>query len=252
MKQADRIRLFVKEEYVQPARVSGVTEIVVRAGDVHKEMGLANALPAVCAAVGSSKFETFAGVRAVAKDGPANGSNVFFRFEILPSAGSAPLLETPVVPALPPSPKGPPDAPIDLRGSLVLVSCVKSKLAHPAPARVLYTSAWFTKVRDLLRDSGARWFILSALYGLVDPDDEIQPYDYTLNRLGVAERRAWASNVINALKEQLGEERRIVLFAGLRYREFLIGPLTDLGLMVEAPMEGLRQGEQLAWLRDEE
>jgi hypothetical protein len=38
------------------------------------------------------------------------------------------------------------------------------------------------------------------------------------------------------------------MFAGERYREFLIEPLQQRGLEVEIPMEGLRQGEQLEWL----
>ena len=85
---------------------------------------------------------------------------------------------------------------LDLGGAVVLVSCVKSKRPHPSPARLLYTSAWFQKARTPVQASGARWFVLSSRYGLVAPDTEIAPYDYTLNTLGVAERRAWASAVL--------------------------------------------------------
>jgi hypothetical protein len=62
---------------------------------------------------------------------------------------------------------------VDLAGALVLVSCVKSKLPHPAPARSLYTSAWFQKARDIVERSGARWFVLSSRYGLESPDTTI-------------------------------------------------------------------------------
>ena len=41
--------------------------------------------------------------------------------------------------------------------------------------------------------------ILSALYGLVEPDAEIPPYDYTLNKLGLSERKAWAAKVLDQL-----------------------------------------------------
>jgi uncharacterized protein DUF6884 len=68
------------------------------------------------------------------------------------------------------------------------VSCVKSKRPGRSPARLLYTSAWFQKVRDIVEASGARWFILSARYGLVAPDAEIEPYERTLNSMGVADR----------------------------------------------------------------
>lgn len=139
---------------------------------------------------------------------------------------------------------------VDLRKSLVLVSCVKSKRPHAAPARELYTSAWFTKARDLVETSGARWFVLSSFYHLVSPETVIEPYDYTLNTLGVRERKAWAKQVLEQLEPKLDGTLRIVMFAGQRYREFLMQPLERLGITVEVPMQHKRRGEQLAWLTD--
>lgn len=106
MIQANRIRQFTLDHYVAPARAEGRAEIIIRAGDVHQAMGLTNAMPAVCSAIGSKKIDEFAGVTRSALTGAANGY------------GSA----------------------------VVLVSCVKSKLSHSAPPRALYTSAWFRKV----------------------------------------------------------------------------------------------------------
>jgi cytolysin (calcineurin-like family phosphatase) len=113
---------------------------------------------------------------------------------------------------------------------------------------LLYTSAWFQKVRDIVEASGARWFILSARYGLVAPNAEIEPYERTLNTLGVAERRAWASAVLDKLLPELTGENRVVMFAGDRYREFLVVPLRSQGIKVEVPMANLAFGQQLAWL----
>jgi hypothetical protein len=137
---------------------------------------------------------------------------------------------------------------LDLKDAIVLVSCVKSKLPHSAPARELYTSTWFSKVRDLVEANGARWFVLSSLYGLVDPNHEIAPYDHTLNPLGVAERREWAAKVLRQLLPEVKGYRRIVMFAGQRYREFLVQPLRQQGIDVIVPMENLSRGQQLAWL----
>jgi hypothetical protein len=113
---------------------------------------------------------------------------------------------------------------------------------------MLYTSAWFRGVRDIVEASGGRWFLLSSLYGLVAPDAVIAPYDHTLDSLGVAERQAWATKVLERLLPEAAGFRRIVMFAGVRYREFLIGPLEQSGKVVDIPMENLRRGEQLAWL----
>jgi hypothetical protein len=50
MTQAHRIRQFVLDHFIAPARAGGRSEVVVRAGDVHRATGLANAMPAVCSA----------------------------------------------------------------------------------------------------------------------------------------------------------------------------------------------------------
>ena len=42
---------------------------------------------------------------------------------------------------------------------------------------------------------------------------------------------------------QIANKRRVVIFAGQRYREFLIEPFEQRGLKVEVPMEHPAQGE---------
>ena len=101
-----------------------------------------------------------------------------------------------------------------------------------------------------METSGARWYVLSSLYRLISPETVIEPYDYTLNTLGVRERKIWAKQVLEQLEPQLDGIQRIVMFAGQRYREFLIQPLERLGITVEVPMEHLNRGQQLAWLTE--
>jgi hypothetical protein len=125
---------------------------------------------------------------------------------------------------------------------------VSRKLPEPAPARLLYRSEWFTKARTFVETHNVDWFILSALYGVVVPDTRIAPYEKTLNTVAVAERRAWAENVHSQLTPTLIGRRRIVIFAGQRYREFLVPALRHDGYEVDVPMANLRIGEQLAWL----
>jgi hypothetical protein len=250
MTQADKIRQFALDHYVVPARATGLAVITIRAGDIHRELNLANAMPAVCSAIGSNKFEQIAQVRSVNRTGPANGANVYFEFGLaadpLPAhevalGAKAPLRTSASVRA---------EKNLDLADALVLVSCVKSKRVRSAPARSLYTSAWFRKVRNLVEASGGRWFVLSALHGLIPPDAEIAPYEYTLNTLGVADRRAWANKVLDKLLPEIADVKRVVMFAGHRYREFLVEPLEQRGIKVEAPMAHLKIGEQLNWLSE--
>ncbi len=92
------------------------------------------------------------------------------------------------------------------------------------------------------------WFVLSAKYGLVHPDEMIAPYDLTLNTMPMADRRQWASSVLTQLEPHLNGIGTVTFLAGQRYREFLEPSLRSRGLGVSIPMEGLRIGEQLRWL----
>jgi hypothetical protein len=245
--QADRIRQFVHDNYIVPARRDGDAEITLRAGDIHRDMGLTNALPAVCSAIGSNRFAQASNVTPAGRTGPANGSNAYFRFTL-----DTPLLSPhrATEPLPPPAKTTLPAAKdtLDLDGALVLISCVKSKMARPAPARCLYTSTLFRGARDLAEAQGARWLLLSSQYGLVAPDAVIAPYDYTLNNLKTDEREAWADKVLERLLPEAAGFRRVVMFAGFYYREFLMTPLKQRGIIVEIPMEHLTIGKQLAWL----
>ncbi|SED72564.1 AAA family ATPase [Bradyrhizobium erythrophlei] len=80
MSQADDIRWFVRANFIEPARARGDTSVSVRAGDVHKEMSLSDAIPAVCSAIGSDKFLVDASVSQVSREGPQNSSTTVFSF----------------------------------------------------------------------------------------------------------------------------------------------------------------------------
>ena len=132
---------------------------------------------------------------------------------------------------------------------LYLVSCVKTKQCYPAPARDLYTSNWFVKARTCVERSGRSWYILSAKYGLVEPNEQIEPYEKTLNDMGADDRRAWARGVIETLEPHLIGVKSVVFLAGRNYRECLVLALHRRGIAVSVPMEGLGFYEQLAWLK---
>jgi hypothetical protein len=133
--------------------------------------------------------------------------------------------------------------------AIALVACVGKKKPIPSLARDLYISDWFLKASVYAARVADMWYILSAKYGLVAPGTVIEPYDETLNRMGVKARRAWARRVLADLKRVLQPGDRVVILAGGRYREGLMGPLRRMGCTVEVPMEGLRIGEQLRWLK---
>ena len=105
----------------------------------------------------------------------------------------------------------------------------------------------FTKARKFIEAQNLPWYILSAEYGLVSPTAEIEPYERTLNKMGLAERRRWASTTLEQLRPHLDAVDRVIMLAGMRYREFLAPALITLGKEVEIPLEGLTIGLQLRW-----
>lgn len=84
MKQAnaDDIREHVIKRHIEPARKRGAKRIKIRAGDIHREMGLKDRMPAVCGALGTQIFLDDAGVSLIDREGPSQGANVFFTFSL--------------------------------------------------------------------------------------------------------------------------------------------------------------------------
>jgi len=129
---------------------------------------------------------------------------------------------------------------------IVLISCVSKKLDRKSTAEKIYTSSLFKKnlaYAKSLKPSGI--FILSAKHGLLKMTDEIEPYDKTLNKMRVSERKEWSKGVVNQLKSVTDlKNDEFTFLAGDKYRKYL---LTELN-RVKIPMQGLKIGEQLQWL----
>jgi hypothetical protein len=130
---------------------------------------------------------------------------------------------------------------------IVLISCVSKKLAIRARASDMYLSPLFRRswlyAEKLLPDAV---FILSAKYGLLDPVQEIEPYDITLNTMSSRERMAWADRVLIQLKRRCDFQKdHFVFLAGRKYRAYLVPSMASY----EVPMQGLSIGKQLQYLK---
>jgi hypothetical protein len=82
---SDAIRRHAYEKYVLQARRRKEKLISINVGDVHRELGLSNRVPLVCAALGSKKFLSEHGLRIVSKTGPPSGQSttVTFLYEVV-------------------------------------------------------------------------------------------------------------------------------------------------------------------------
>ncbi len=134
---------------------------------------------------------------------------------------------------------------------VALVSCVKSKRAVPSPAKDLYTSPLFRGFRRYAESNADKWYILSAKYALLSPDDAIAPYELTLKTMKAAERMEWAGRVRRRLLEVLPPGAEVIFLAGESYRENLESFLNARGFTVSVPFRGLKQGALLHALKEQ-
>ncbi|MEQ9279954.1 MAG: hypothetical protein RLN83_10665 [Balneola sp.] len=130
--------------------------------------------------------------------------------------------------------------------NIVLISCVRKKLDRKSTAEKMYTSSLFKKNLTYAKSlKPSEIYILSAKHGLLKLTDEIEPYDKTLNKMFVDERKEWSKRVVNQLKSVADlKNDEFTFLAGDKYRKYL---LTEIDL-VKIPMQGLKIGEQLQWL----
>lgn len=130
---------------------------------------------------------------------------------------------------------------------IVLISCVSQKLPQKAKTKDLYTSTLFKlnlKYAKTLQPDGI--YILSAKYGLLNLEQEIEPYEKTLNKMSKSEAEQWASDVLEQIKGICSvDETEFVFLAGKKYRKYLLPHIEN----AEIPLKGLRIGEQLQELK---
>ena len=60
---------------------------------------------------------------------------------------------------------------------VIVIPCVGKKLEHAAPASEMYQSQFFKALSTFCKNSGLPWYINSAKYGLLHPDEVIEPYN---------------------------------------------------------------------------
>lgn len=134
-----------------------------------------------------------------------------------------------------------------------LVACAAQKLARAAPAKDLYVSQLFRAARAYCEAHYDRWYVLSALHGLVEPDTILEPYNVTLNGMSPAEVYTWNVKVLAAMREAIPHDAHLFVHAGKNYRGWMAGPFIEgcpwwLGeAWIDVPLEGLGIGQQLAW-----
>jgi hypothetical protein len=126
-----------------------------------------------------------------------------------------------------------------------LVSCVKTKLDRPAKAKDLYVSDLFKKARAYCEEAYDEWYILSAKYGLLHPDDRIKPYEKTLLKMTKLARQDWGYRVFSQMKDRQIHLDTFYIHAGKAYCD----PITRF-IKHRLPLKGLGMGATLSWYKE--
>lgn len=134
-----------------------------------------------------------------------------------------------------------------LRGRVVrvaLVGCGSTKADTGREARNLYVGPLFRAARQYAELHCDDWVILSALHGVLTPEDFIEPYDRSLPKMRDAERSAWGNRVSSYLRDRYrGLAVTYIGLAGEDYlRELSVGPIAR-------PLAGMGIGERISYLR---
>jgi hypothetical protein len=131
---------------------------------------------------------------------------------------------------------------------VVLISCVSKKLPYKAKAEDLYISPYFKKnmayAKKMNPDS---IYILSAKYGLLDLETEIEPYNLTLNKMSSEEVKGWSERVLVQLAARADlKTDRFIFLAGIKYRKYL----TPMISFYEVPLANMAIGIQMKCLNE--
>lgn len=130
---------------------------------------------------------------------------------------------------------------------IVLISCASRKLSQRSKAKDLYISTLFKlNLKYAEKLAPDKIYILSAKHGLLSLDQEINPYEQTLNNMPSDELKQWASRVLEQIKRVCSiDETEFIFLAGNKYRKYLLPHIKN----AQVPLEGLGIGKQLQQLK---
>lgn len=130
--------------------------------------------------------------------------------------------------------------------TIALITCVKDKQGKKCKAEDLYISPFFKKNLAFAKSlNPEKIFILSAKYGLLPLNKEIDTYDLTLNNFKAKELKKWAESTLEQLQQEADLDRdKFIFLAGDKYRKYLLPRIKNF----EIPLKGLTIGKQLQFL----
>lgn len=112
---------------------------------------------------------------------------------------------------------------------IALIACVKDKQDRPMFAWEMYQGEDFKSWWKDAEQRGAHFiYILSGKYGLLHPEQIIEPYDFNLNEASEDEQKAWAKAVLDKLRQHHDLQKdHFIIYANEHYRKYLVPNMTS-------------------------
>jgi len=129
-----------------------------------------------------------------------------------------------------------------------LISCSKTKNTHRDLARHMYASPLFRKSVLVAERLKLSFSILSAKFGLLEPDTPIEPYDTTLKGQSKQYKTNWGEKVLDQIRQWIPSDKALIALAGEDYLSPISERLEAEGRSLYLPMKGLSLGQRLSFL----
>lgn len=129
---------------------------------------------------------------------------------------------------------------------IVLLMCGKNKSLKRAKAKDMYISERFHKSLEyaLKLTDDNNIYVLSAKYGLLELETEIDYYDKSLYSFSLEDKKQWVENIFNQLKSKTNINEDIYVFlTDDDYSKHLVSLLKNTDL----PLKGIDQNLHKDW-----
>jgi hypothetical protein len=133
--------------------------------------------------------------------------------------------------------------------TIFIITCSSQKIKTESPARDLYLSERFILAKKLADEYADQWFIISAKYGLLEPDQVVAPYDKNLKELSLQEYKLWSEKNIRKLDYCLTEKINFICLGEEEYFLDIETYLLRQGNTINIPFRHIEKDNRVPWLR---
>lgn len=113
---------------------------------------------------------------------------------------------------------------------LLIHSCSFKKLDKPALVKNFYTGQLFQMLLKLAKNQGLDWIVISGKYGLLKPNDFIEPYDSKIKTK--ADIKRIQSLTLSKLKPITEKYDKILVIMGKNYREVIRSQINEKFIVI--------------------